>query len=404
MDDGISDLTKARLEPLDVMAQRILNICASRQWRETTRTLRRDIRIRQDELAPEPPDSVPEKVRAKWRTKHHGEVLLIALREKVLPTMTPKSPLLRQYTLTKKLLFGLDAVAEAEIGDRPRQPPNEVRRWLHYRAVDALLPVDVLYVFTLMLTARRLERHGFTGGLLRVDRVLWKFHTLNILEYYRNGVADTIVDYNGKRLFASWSGAPFVNRYHYYHAVREGETLREHVQRRYRFIDLNAEDIMTALLRENEALVGLRATSPLPPPIVEKGLWITPPKSQQELYADQARDRARQLGEQQAEDWLDLIEELRQRGGMELGGEESKEFGELLADLTQVRSAARECQVEPSTIRGAVKAGRLGAFKIAGGKFLVRLSEGRRLWPVGGKRRGRKPGNKTLRNDQQLHS
>jgi len=253
---------------LERIVEALVDTCCSKEWRSATNGLGARIGKRQNERLEqarlERPD-VPEGERSAL-------YLVEAAHECVGEVVRGKEGKILQYGCSL-FVAALRALEEYVRGNDPKDGRAKEGFYRHIESRG--LPNDV-YAFMLYLTYLRCESPSLCDD---IDALLRKYPLLNLLEYYRSGVSDAFITFNGEELFESPYGVPFQNRYYVYYEVAGEDTLLTVVKSRWRFWDLQWDAIAAALRRANPGLEKVEAEDTL----YAKGittLFVVPPEDQ----------------------------------------------------------------------------------------------------------------------------
>jgi hypothetical protein len=274
---------------LERIVEALVDTCCSREWRSATKGLGVCIGDRQRERLKQARLEQPKLA----EVERSARCLVEAAHECVGKVVRGKKGKILQYGCG---LF-VAALRALEEHVRGKDLKDAGVKEGFFKYIESRVLPNHVYVFMLYLTYLRCESPNLCTD---VDALLKKYPLLSLLEYYRSGVSDAFIGFNGEELFESAYGVPFHNRYYVYYEVSPEDTLLTVVKSRWRFWDLQWDAIVSALRRDNPDLEAVEPEDRL----YAKGIttvFIVPPKDQDEDYQARVSALEKERGKESEE-------------------------------------------------------------------------------------------------------
>lgn len=257
---------------LERIVEALVDTCCSQEWRSATKGLGTAIGNRQNKLI----EQTELKQADVMGVERSALCLVKAAHECVGEVVRGKNGKILQYGCG---LF-VAALRALEEHVRGKDLKDARAKEGFFKYIESRVLPNHVYVFMLYLTYLRSESPSLCTD---IDALLKKYPLLSLLEYYRSGVSDAFIEFNGEELFESAYGVPFHNRYYVFYEVSPEDTLLTVVKSRWRFWDLQWDAIVSALRRDNPDLEAVEPEDRLYAQKITK-VFIVPPEDQDRDY------------------------------------------------------------------------------------------------------------------------
>lgn len=276
---------------LERIVEALVDTCCSREWRSATKGLGVCIGDRQRERLKQARLEQPKLA----EVERSARCLVEAAHECVGKVVRGKKGKILQYGCG---LF-VAALRALEEHVRGKDLKDAGVKEGFFKYIESRVLPNHVYVFMLYLTYLRRESPSLCAD---IDALLKKYPLLSLLEYYRNGVSDAFITFNGEELFESAYGVPFHNRYYVFYEVSPEDTLLTVVKNRWRFWDLQWDSIVSAL-RRDERNKKLKTVEPEDRLYDKKitTVFIVPPEDQDRDYQARVSALEKERGKESEE-------------------------------------------------------------------------------------------------------